>query len=110
MYCEIMTVLLSPITPDNVSTKSLHLVGVQSQLTTLDRTIFERRFKWAMVEAGAVQPEWSAFTAHIERLSSELKDGLVDLARDQCVEASRLLETLGGDVSAFLRLLEGGLV
>jgi len=72
---------------------------MQHERTTLNRTIFQRRFKWAMIEAGSVQPEWNAFTAHIGRLSGESENGLIDLAIDQCVEARRLLETLDGDVS-----------
>jgi hypothetical protein len=47
-----------------------------------------------------MQPEWSAFVAHIERLSSESQKGLVELMEDQCLEASRLLENMEGEVGA----------
>lgn len=52
-----------------------------------------------MVDIGSLEPDWNAFRLHIKRLSSESETDLLEAMRDQCLEASRLLEETASEVS-----------
>lgn len=84
---------------DKLLPQALSLAGVQASNETLARTLFERRFKWATSDVGSLEPAWDAFMLHTERLKNESEYDLVESMRDQCTEATRLLESIEAEVS-----------